>query len=66
MRRMRAPVLDVPVDGVAGDTELRLDLGAVGRPGPLHGWSLLSDDIAEEGGGRAGLSACSITSQITR
>ena len=46
---MRATFVNVPIGGLITDEELALDLGAIGRPGPLHDWSVLSNDREEDG-----------------
>jgi hypothetical protein len=43
-------VVDVPIGGLITDEELALDLGAIGRPGPLYDWSILSNVREEDGG----------------
>src|SRR5947209_2519309 len=47
--RLRATFVNVPIGGLITDEEMALDLGAIGRPGPLHDWSVLSNDREEDG-----------------
>ena len=41
---MHRTFLDVPVDGLVSDDELVLDLDAIGQPGPLEHWSVVTND----------------------